>query len=502
MTVNRTFGRLIASGLACAGLLLGAATESHAKAAWQSHAGGTSYDAARGGIVQTPDGGFISVGESQSFGNGDYDVYVVKVDICGFFQWGATYDIGGNDYGRRIRLDPNDGTYIITGETENARHCCTRNDAFLMKITEDGQVKWSKTYGGRGDDEGNDVQLYFRGEGYVMAGATTSFGAGGSDGWILAVDRDGNTIWSRVYGGGLNDGFNGLVQTSNWDIAATGYTNSYNIFRILTNDLWLVRTNSSGNVLFSYHYGGDRDEVGNAIIDAPSRDADLQDLVIAGYTTTISPKAEAYLLRVDANGNYITDHIYGAGNGEGGDAFRDLALAPDNSGEIFAVGRIFKPNTGFGDFDVFAVRVKGNLGLIWARNRGGEGADEAFGIAVDFQQGGFAFAGFTTSFTFGKEDKYLGLAFGDGLDYCQDVDPKIVEEVPGYLPQKAPTGEPLVWVECDAKTEPRYVDGYKIICTTCPQHLNNNGGGEDLTFRSPLRNPSYAVTRTYETASR
>lgn len=494
MIVKRTIGRLVANGLACAGILAVASTGAFAKAAWQSHAGGKSYDAARGGIVQTPDGGFISVGESQSFGNGDYDIYVVKVDICGAFQWSATYDIGGNDYGRRIRLDPNGG-YIITGETENTRHCCTRDDAFLMKLTEDGQVEWTKTYGGKGVDEGNDVQLYFGGEGYVMAGSTTSFGAGESDGWIVAVRRDGSTIWSRVYGGGLSDGFNGLVQTSDGEITATGYTNSYNIFRILTNDIFLVRTTSNGNVIWSKHYGRDLDEVGNAIIDVPGR-SERNDLVIAGYTKSISPKAEAYLLRVDAGGNYLNDHIYGAGNGEGGDEFRDLAQTPDDTREIFAVGRILKPSTGFGNFDVFAVRVKGNLGLIWARNRGGEGVDEAYGIGVDFQQGGFAFAGFTTSFTFGKEDVYLGLAFGDGRDYCQDVDPKIVEEVPGYEPQDAPTCEPQIWVECDAKSEPRYVEGYEIICSTCP-FLQNRNGDEDLSFRSPLRDPRQAVMRTF-----
>jgi hypothetical protein len=486
--VKNTLRHLAASALACAGLLVGLATDAHAKAAWESHAGGEAYDASKGGIIQTPDGGFVTVGEASSFSRGgDYDVYVVKNDLCGEFQWAFTYDIGGNDHGRKIRQTP-DGGFIITGETENTRNCCTRNDAFLMKLKESGEVEWVKTYGGKGDDKGADVQLYYGGEkGYLIAGRTNSFGAGRYDGWLIATDLNGSMVWSRVYGGASIDGFNGLTQTRSGDIVATGESFSYQpIDPILrrSSDLWLVRTNDQGNVIWSHHYGGRANELGYEVIEAPKGFGDRDDdLIACGYSTSISPKCQAYLLRVDANGAWIIDHLYGGGNGS--DEFRDLVTTPWTD-DIYAVGRILKPEGGFGGFDVFTVQVNAKLNLNWAYIHGGDLDDEGWGIAADEKQGGFGWSGSTFTFTFGKEDMYMGLSFPWGEDFCHDAIPGLGDNVPEFVEQKAPTGEPLVSVECSNKVEAVPNDMYKIICSTCfggggGDGINAPGGNGDLS---------------------
>jgi hypothetical protein len=495
------------SVFACAGLFFGMARNADAKAAWQAHAGGERYDAAKGGMAQTPDGGFITVGEAQSFGGGDYDVFVVKNDVCGNFMWAATYDIGGggDDHGRRIRLAP-DGGYIITGETENLRNCCTRDDAFLLKLKESGEVEWVKTYGGKGTDRGTDVELYYGGEkGYLISGITNSFGAGNNDGWLIATDLNGSMLWSRVYGGAEDDGFNGLTQTRNGDIVATGYTRSYNPNDPVNppSDLWLMRTNDQGQVApgWSLHYGGDLEEEGFEVIEVPSIDGVADgDLVTCGYTTSLGVKAEAYLLRVSSGGAMIFDHVYGGGHEVGRDEFHDLALVP-NSEEIFAIGRVFKPSNGFGDYDVFFARVKANLNPLKYKVYGNSEDDEGYAIAADQQQGGFGWAGSTFSYTFGKEDMFLGLAVTiDGETFCKELEPKITDGIPGFKAQKAPTNDPLVWVECDARVEAIFNHGYELLCTTCPQF--RQGGDGDLSQHVPFRNPDSAVRRTYTTAER
>ena len=513
--MKNTFGRLAAGALACAGLFIGIGDDASAKAAWQAHAGGRANDAGRGGVTQTSDGGFITVGESQSFGAGDYDVHVVKTDICGYFEWAATYDIGGNDYGRKIKETP-DGGFIITGMTQNLNNCCTpalspdikpRHDAFLMKIAADGTVEWTNTYGGRGDDRGTDVELFYRGErGYVFSGSTSSFGAGSTDAWLVATDPSGNLLWSRVYGGAGADVFNGLVQTSLGGIVATGSTTSYptiNDPAIPLPDLFLVHTNDAGDVLQSRHYGTDGStEVGYSVIEymdpqAPSLDGDL---VIAGYTTVAVSKGSAYLLRVHSDMSFVGDRIHGGGNTAGLDEFRDLVQAPW-SDEILVIGRTFEPKEGFGGYDVLAMRVNGKLDRLDSRIYGGKYDDEGYGICADNTQGGFAWNGMTNTFTFGGEDQFFGLSFSWLDSYCQERVPKMTMSSPAFKEQKAPTAAPYAWVQCGARVSGVYNKGYELLCSTCGLEEKQDDSGNELSFRSPLRAPGTAVVRTYERAA-
>jgi len=513
--VKNTFGRLAASALACAGLFIGIASGADAKViAWQAHSGGRANDAGRGGVAQTSDGGLITVGESQSFGAGDYDVYMVKTDWCGRFVWAATYDIGGNDYGRKVKVTP-DGGYIITGMTQNSRNCCTpsldpalkpRYDAFLMKISPDGAVEWTKTYGGRGDDRGTDVELFYGGErGYILSGSTTSFGAGSSDGWLIATDPAGNVAWSRVYGGAAADGFNGLVQTATGDIVATGSTNSYAANDPVRsgNDIFLVRTTDAGNVRFSYHYGTDESvEVGNSVIeyrtDLGGREGDL---IVAGYSTVAVGKGSAYLLRVHPDLTFVIDHLHGSGNEKGRDEFRDLVQSPWNE-DIFVIGCTFEPVYGLGSYDVLAMKVNGKLDNIGARVYGGKDNDQGYGICADDMLGGFAWNGVTSTFTHGLEDQYLGISYSTLESYCEESEPKLTGTRPNFTEKRAPTGEPMVWVQCDARVEASFTRGYKLLCSTCGlDEEKQDDSGNELSFRSPLRAPGAAVVRTYERAA-
>ena len=502
------FGQLTVSALACAGLFIGISTDASAKAAWQAHSGGRANDAGRGGMTQTSDDGFITVGESQSFGNGDYDVYVVKTDLCGYVQWSAVYDIGGNDYGRKIKETP-DGGFIITGMTENLNNCCANlgvdirptHDAFLLKIARDGGVEWTKTYGGRRDDRGTDVELYDGGRsGYLVSGSTASFGAGSTDGWLIATDPAGNVNWSRTYGGAGVDAFNGLVQTASGEIVAAGYTNSYPRFDIDngTYDIFLVRTDNLGTNIRAYHYGDDRsNEVANSVIEfmspfSPSRNGDI---VVAGYSDLAIGKGSAYLMRVSPDlATLVTDHLYGSGDEKGLDQFRDLVQVPMTDA-IFAIGSSFRPKGGFGDYDVLAMHVDDMLNKVYAHVYGGRGNDDGYGIGVDNIQGGFGWNGATTSFTFGGEDQYMGLAFSWLDTYCNESEPKLNEARPSFRPREMKVGTSLAYVECSARVGANYIRGYELLCSTCGLDGNEegDGSGNELSFRSPLRAPGSAT---------
>jgi len=488
--VKNTVRHIALCAIACAGLGTGIA---EAKPAWQAHSGGRAADAARGGIAQTSDGGFITVGESQSFGAGDYDVYLVKTDFCGAFEWAMAYDIGGNDHGRSIK-ETSDGGYIITGETENLNNCCSRNDAFLMKLARDGSVEWTNTYGGRNDDGGSDVILYNgRTPGYLIAGASASFGAGGRDAWLIATDLAGNVAWSRVYGGASNDAFNGVIQTENGEIVATGSTASYRPTRPPSrslNDLFLVRTDNQGSVIRSCYYGSSAEEVGYSVVEYITDDRDRGQLFVAGVSTVSVGKGSAYLLRVRADLSYVTDRVYGGGNTAGIDNFRGLAQG-HQSGELVALGRSFEPKGRIGGYDVFAVRVNSKLDLITTMIYGGEKDDEGYALVAGGDEG-FGWAGVTNSFTFGSEDMYIGYSLPWLQTLCHESEPSLVSTTPDFHDIDAPTGQPLVWVQCAARTTAINLSGlrrlYELLCSTC-QNGDLPEGEEELSYRVPMRAP-------------
>ena len=155
---------------------------------WQKTYGGTGYDAAYS-IQQTEDGGYIVAGETDSFGAGGRDAWIMKLDGSGSVTWQKTYGGTGFDYVGSIQ-QTGDGGYIVTGETDS--FSAGGRDAWIMKLDGSGNVTWQKTYGGTDYDYGYSIQQTGDG-GYVVAGGTASFNAGNDDIWLIKLDGNGST---------------------------------------------------------------------------------------------------------------------------------------------------------------------------------------------------------------------------------------------------------------------------------------------------------------------
>lgn len=140
-------------------------------------------------VAQTLDGGYILVGETDSFGAGGQDVYLIKTDADGNCIWAKTFGGANSDIGYSVR-QTSDGGYIVAGETESFG--AGNGDVYLIKTYANGDVDWIKTYGGINGDFGWDVQQTSDG-GYIIAGGTYSYGAGGSDFYLIKTDANGNT---------------------------------------------------------------------------------------------------------------------------------------------------------------------------------------------------------------------------------------------------------------------------------------------------------------------
>ncbi|MCA2005290.1 MAG: T9SS type A sorting domain-containing protein [Ignavibacterium sp.] len=239
---------------------------------WDRVFGGTSDEEAYS-MVATNDGGFLIAGATSSFGAGSRDIWLIKTDGLGNQQWTKT--IGGlSSDGARSINKTSDGGYIITGWTFSYGPGAIGN-VWLVKTDSLGNMQWNKFFGGTDVDRGFSVQQATDG-GYILTGYTASSGAGLDDMLLIKTDAAGNAQWQKTFGGTGRDYGNSVIQSSDGGFVITGYTLSYGAGG---DDLWIVKTDEQGNMLWSKTLGGAQSDVGNYIIE--SSDGGF---VITGHT--------------------------------------------------------------------------------------------------------------------------------------------------------------------------------------------------------------------------
>ncbi len=207
---------------------------------WSQTYGGSGDDEAYS-LVQTRDGGYALAGYTNSFGAGSYDFWLIKTNSSGNMQWSQTYGGTGDDEAYSV-VQSNDTGYAVAGSTDS--YGAGETDAWLVKTDSSGNMQWNHTYGGRAQDGAYSVVQTIDG-GYALAGYTNSFGAGSYDFWLVKTDSSGNMMWNKTYGGSGDDEAGCVIQTSDGGFALAGYTNS---FGAGSYDFWLVKTDSFGGI--------------------------------------------------------------------------------------------------------------------------------------------------------------------------------------------------------------------------------------------------------------
>ena len=190
-------------------------------------------------VAPTPDRGCIVVGNTSSFGAGRSDIYLVKTDVHGDTLW--TMMLGGADYDIGYSVRQTADGYIIAGLSES--HGAGGEDVYLVRTNADGDTLWTRTYGGPNSDEAHSVQETADG-GFVVAGSTYSFGAGNFDGYLIRTGPRGELIWTKTLGGTGDDGAWSVAPAVGGGFFVAGYRSSATGDR----DVLLVRTDSAGNL--------------------------------------------------------------------------------------------------------------------------------------------------------------------------------------------------------------------------------------------------------------
>jgi len=283
-------------------------------------------------LTQTSDNGFLFVGERHAFAGGQSDAYAVRLDNEGELLWAKTYGGGDNDYAYAVS-ETDDGGFVMAGFTES--YGAGIRDMYLFKTDNTGELDWARTYGGTSIDAAFDMQQTADG-GFILVGYTFSF-SGSSDIYVIRTDATGEVLWQKTYGGALNDIGHAILQTEDGGFIICGETESFGVENI---DAYLVKIDEDGIVEWSKAYGGEEFEAGKSI--AISNDGGY---VFVGYTRSFGAGGEdLYLVKTDGVGELVWTKIFG---GEFDDSAQSIKSTADNGYVMTGYTKSF--GTGFSD---------------------------------------------------------------------------------------------------------------------------------------------------------
>jgi len=276
--------------------------------AWTKTYGGDGYD--RGySVQQTTDGGYIVAGSTESYGAGEEDVYLIKTNSLGDTLWTRTYGDTVEDRGYSVQ-QTTDGGYIVAGSTES--YGAGGHDVYLIKTNGFGDTLWTRTYGGTGSDKGYSVQQTTDG-GYIVAGNFNSRWPTWADIYLIKTNSLGDTLWTRTYGGEDSEYGFSVQQTSDGGYIIAGETDSYSAGR-LDYDVYLIKTNSLGDTLWTRAYG---DTTGNDDGRSVQQTSD-GGYIVAGTTLSYDHYYDVYLIKTDSLGDTLWTRTYGRGSNDWG----------------------------------------------------------------------------------------------------------------------------------------------------------------------------------------
>ncbi len=266
--------------------------------AWSRTFGGSKDDIGR--YVQvTGDNGYIITGETFSSGIGGLDVYLVKTDSDGNLIWETTFGGTGNENGNSIQVT-GDGGYIITGDSSSFG--APGSDVYLVKTDSDGNLLWETTFGGTSIDYGLSVQVADDG-GYIITGETSFPRASGVDVYLVKTDSGGNLVWEKTFGGNGDDRGSSVQVIGDGGYIITGTTSSSGAGG---NDVYLITTDSDGNLLWETTFGGNGDDRGYSV--QVTGDGGY---IITGTTSSSGAGgADVYLVKVGSQG--LVEETYSA----------------------------------------------------------------------------------------------------------------------------------------------------------------------------------------------
>jgi hypothetical protein len=254
------------------------------------------------GVIQCEDKGFALVGFTKSR-DGFGDIYLVKTDERGEKLWENHFGSRYVDYGFSI-VENRQNELIIAG-TEGGFFNPTRTDfknhdadISIVKTNSMGELIWYETYGGDGHDWAKSI-IQAPSGGYYVCGSTQSEGAGSFDVFLMKIDENGNELWEKTYGGANYEYGESIALTSGNSLYIAGTSSSYS--NNGKPDLYLIKTDLDGDLLWDKCYGTQHSDYGKDLMCVSDSGC-----IFSGYTRCGNVgKSDFLLYKVGKDGEVI-----------------------------------------------------------------------------------------------------------------------------------------------------------------------------------------------------
>jgi hypothetical protein len=318
-------------------------TDLNGNLVWDKSYGGEGGDFGRS-VVAVSDG-YVIAGDTYSYGSGSSDIYLIKTDLNGNIVWNNTFGGPGPDDG--MSLAATDDGYAITGRISSDGN----NNAYLVKADRDGNLVWQKTYIG---SQFFGESVIAVDDGFVITGCIMRSDHSRTS-YLLKTDRNGEMVWRKVYNG--KDNFAESVAAVNDGYILAGTNESVFPDDSAIREVYLIKTDKTGNMTWNRTYKGDGWDNGRSVI--PVADG----YIIAGNYGTgtgTGNKSSVYLVKTDLNGNMVWNKTLGHGDG--------ASVTATNDGYV-VVGDT--SSYGAGPSDVYLVETDLNGNMVWNKTFSG-----------------------------------------------------------------------------------------------------------------------------------
>ncbi|MBW2171742.1 MAG: hypothetical protein JRF69_07140, partial [Deltaproteobacteria bacterium] len=346
--------------------------------------GGTSSDYPAS-IQQTTDGGYIVAGKTQSFGSGNTDAWILKLNTDLTVAWEKTFGGTGGDYAFTMQQTTDDG-YVFAGNSWSFGE-----DGFwVVKLDSAGTIDWEKKY-----SRGNMVEAYSIQQtadgGYIVAGGTRSYGTPGSlVAWVLKLDANGDVVWENTYDGPGNDAARSVQETADGGYIVAG---NYGY------DFWVLKLASGGTIEWQKTYGGNDNEYAYAV----QQTAD-GGYIVGGESWDFFD-SDIWVLKLDSVGNITWKNKYSWSDPTSiDDEFGSIQQTAD--GGYIIGGHTYLSWDGEEGPDLWIIKIDSSGQVTWDKTYGGYTSDWG-AFARQTADGGYVLTGMTSSYGAGYNDIWV-----------------------------------------------------------------------------------------------
>jgi hypothetical protein len=279
------------------------------------------------------------------------DITQVNSVISSNFTYGGeNYDTG------KALIQTNDNGFILAGYTSSFG--AGANDSWLIKTDAAGIVQWNYTYGG---DENDSMEAFIHtnDNGLALAGSTYSYSNGESDFWLVKTDINGSVAWNKSYGDSGWEGANAIIQTHDGGYALAG---SIILYGETQSDFWLVKTDNNGTIEWNQSYGGQLDDWAIEVIQT----------IDDGYLLTGTSysygegESDIWLIKTDNNGTLLWNQTFGKSGHDGASALVHL----NDSDRILLAGYSWSVESS--NYNVIVIETYSNGTIAWNQTYGGQ----------------------------------------------------------------------------------------------------------------------------------